>query len=93
MRVVVETFTKALKSPLVFLKPSTRVSIGFLAYLIRSPVGFEVRESINRPLVDSLERPPGEKAHIGPGWYVPLNRAWFSGADKSHGSFRVLSLK
>ena len=42
-----ETFTKVLKSPLVFLKPSTRVPIGFLAYLIRSPVGFEVRESIN----------------------------------------------
>lgn len=66
MRVVVETFTKALKSPLVFLKPSTRVSIGFLAYLIRSPVGFEVKESINRLLVDSLERPPGEKSHIWP---------------------------
>ena len=51
-----ETFTKVLKSPLVFLKPSTRVPIGFLAYLIRSPVGFEVRESINRPLVDSVSR-------------------------------------
>ena len=61
MRGVVETFTKALESRLVFLKPSTRVSIGFPAYLIRSPVGFEVRESINRPLVDSLERPPGGK--------------------------------
>lgn len=85
MRVVVETFTKALKSPLVFLKPSTRVPIGFLAYLIRSPVGFEVRESINRPLVDSLERPPGEKSHIGPGWYVPLNRACFQEPTRAMG--------
>ena len=84
MRLVVETLTKALKSSLVFLKPFIRVSIGFLAYLIRSPVGIEERMYKSTSEMDSPENPQRKNLMFGPGWYVPLNRAWFSGANKSH---------